>query len=193
MEKTTVATSNTPKQFEIQLFDEVIDDKTGQIQYRRVQYDQPIIIEASNKKELDEHAARFRICNQVMKIVREIPSNPAPTNCNSNVTLQTSTPPQNNSVLTSASNISNNSEITCKTQPKYYSISGIDIKDDNGKIYQKQWVRLSDKDAENFRIVNDSNNKLVALSGKHLEMKRWVLVENIQDTENTLEGDLINE
>lgn len=193
MEKTTVTTSSTPKQFEIQLFDEVIDDKTGQIQYRRVQYDQPIIIEASNKKELDEHAARFRICNQVMKIVREIPSNPTPTNCNSNVTLQTSTPPQNNSASISTSTISNNSEITCKTQPKYYSISGIDIKDDNGKIYQKQWVRLSDKDAENFRIVNDSNNKLVALSGKHLEMKRWILVENIQDTENTLEGDLINE
>lgn len=65
-----------------------------------------------------------------------------------------------------------------KSKPKFYRIGGIDIKNDNGVIYQKQWMRISDEEANNFRIVNDKNNMVVNLVGKHLEARRWVLVED---------------
>lgn len=196
MEKTVTQQSNTKKQFEINLYDEIFDDKTGQTQYRRVIYDNPIIISASNKKELDEHAARFKICGQIMKIVREIPTQSSQISTQECESSQLSASPT--SIQAPQSNIhtsllNNTNTQNQKEPPKYYSISGIDIKDDNGKIYQKQWVRLSDKDAENFRIINDSNNKVIQLTGKHIEMKRWVLVENVQENETMLESDLINE
>lgn len=191
-EQTAQTTVAPKKKFEIQLFDEVINDKTGQMQYQRVSYDQPIIIEAANKRDLDEHAARFKLCNQVMKIIREIPTSAPP---------QAKQPVENAEKHTSQP--TTNQDIPpppppqyaapVKKPPKYYSISGIDIKDDNGKIYQKQWMRLSDKDAENFRIVSDSNNKIVQLTGKHIEMKRWVLVENTELTENNLESEFVDE
>lgn len=68
--------------------------------------------------------------------------------------------------------------------PKYYSVGGIDIKEDNGKIYQKQWMKLSDNEAANLRIVNDKTNKIVSIDGKHIEMKKWVLVEDKQETDD---------
>ncbi len=43
----------------------------------------------------------------------------------------------------------------------------------------------------NFRVVSDSNNKLVALTGKHIEARRWVLVENASYDEDQTE-DIIN-
>lgn len=65
-----------------------------------------------------------------------------------------------------------------KSKPKFYSVGGIDIKEDNGKIYQKQWIALSEVEAANLRVINDKNNKIVSLAGKHIEMKKWVLVED---------------
>lgn len=62
---------------------------------------------------------------------------------------------------------------TC-TKPRFYKIGGIDIKDDNGVIYQKQWMRLTDEEVTNLRVVNDKNNAIVSLAGKHIEMKKWV-------------------
>ena len=38
-------------------------------------------------------------------------------------------------------------------------------------------MKLSDSEAANIRVINDKNNALVNLNGKHLEMKRWILVE----------------
>ena len=58
-------------------------------------------------------------------------------------------------------------------------------------MYQKQWMRLTPKEAANFRVVNDSNNKLVPLAGRHIEAKRWTLVENAEQDDCMVE-DLIN-
>lgn len=65
-----------------------------------------------------------------------------------------------------------------RLKPKFYNIGGIEIKNDNGAIYQKQWVRLSNEEASNFRIVNDKNNMIVNLTGKHIEARKWILVED---------------
>lgn len=80
---------------------------------------------------------------------------------------------------------------TAKAKPKYYKVGDIEIKDDNGKIYQKQWMKLSDSEASNIRVVNDKNNALVNLNGKHIEMKRWILVETSDaDDSSQLEENL---
>lgn len=71
------------------------------------------------------------------------------------------------------------------------TIGDTQIKYDGEKVYQKQWVRLTPQEAMNFRVVNDSSNKLVALAGKHIEARRWVLVENAEYDEDQTE-DIIN-
>lgn len=67
-----------------------------------------------------------------------------------------------------------------KTQekPKYFSVGGVECKSIGGLIYQKQWVRV---DSKNYRLISDSNNKELSLTGKHIEMLKWVVVENEDD------------
>lgn len=52
-------------------------------------------------------------------------------------------------------------------------------------------MRLTPQEASNFRVVNDSNNKLVSLAGKHIEAKRWTLVENSEQEDDRVE-EMIN-
>lgn len=59
--------------------------------------------------------------------------------------------------------------------PKYFSIGGIECKQDHGVIFQKQWVRV---DGKNFRLISDSSNKELPLTGKHIETLKWVAVED---------------
>ena len=76
-----------------------------------------------------------------------------------------------------------------KTQPKYFDIGGIKCKIDNGKMYQKQWMRLSDKESMEFRLVSDTNNKICPIKGKHIEVMKWVLVEDeSEDTTDNASG-----
>lgn len=63
-------------------------------------------------------------------------------------------------------------------KPKIITIGDVQIKYDGDKVYQKQWVRLTPAESSNFRVVSDSSNKIVSMNGKHLEAKRWILVEN---------------
>ena len=65
--------------------------------------------------------------------------------------------------------------------PKYFTVSGVECKLENGKVYQRQWVRLAGADAEAFRLVNDANNKIVPIDGKHIEQKKWVLIQENAD------------
>ena len=65
--------------------------------------------------------------------------------------------------------------------PKYFNVSGVECKLENGKVYQRQWVRLAGSDAEAFRLVNDANNKIVPIDGKHIEQKKWVLIQENAD------------
>ena len=81
-----------------------------------------------------------------------------------------------------------------KPKPKIVTIGDIEVKYDGDKVYQKQWMKLTPTEASNFRVVNDSNNKIVNLNGKHIEAKRWMLIEEkaeSQDndiTEKLIEG-----
>jgi len=76
-----------------------------------------------------------------------------------------------------------------RQKPRFFKVGDIEVKDDNGKIYEKQWMKLSDSEASNIRVINDKNNSLVNLAGKHIEMKKWVLVEDINE-ETDLEDNL---
>ena len=52
---------------------------------------------------------------------------------------------------------------------------------EDGKMFQEQWVRV---DAAKYRLVADTTNKLVSMNGKHLEMLKWIQIEDEGDTEN---------
>lgn len=66
-------------------------------------------------------------------------------------------------------------------KPKIITIGDMQIKYDGERVYQKQWCRLTPAEEQNFRIVSDSNNKLVSMTGKHVEARKWVLVEEQSD------------
>lgn len=79
-----------------------------------------------------------------------------------------------------------------KPKPKIVTIGDMQIKYDGDKVYQKQWVRLTATEASNIRIVNDSNNKLVPLTGKHIEAKRWVMVEETNESDDVVMEGIID-
>lgn len=72
-----------------------------------------------------------------------------------------------------------------KEAPQYYKIGDVEIKIDNGVSYQKQFVRLTDTEAANIRVVDDKTNKVLNLNNKHIEMKRWIRVETSNEDETT--------
>lgn len=61
---------------------------------------------------------------------------------------------------------------------KIYKIGDVEIKEQGGIIYQKQWVRISSSD---YRLVNDSNNKILPMTGKHIEVLKWVVVDSSEE------------
>lgn len=197
--------ANVVRKFEIEIYDEVTDDNTGDHKgWTKVLSEKPIIIEASCKRDLDEYASRLAFCHQRMKIVRcldEVESQSSSkmlvkaeqtrTACQQQpvASSQSSQNIVQQNIALSTSNVPTSIEKP-KAKPKYYKIGNIDIKDDNGIIYQKQWVRLSDDEASNFRIVNDKTNALVALKGKSIEMKKWIRVEDAEDDVSSLEENM---
>lgn len=68
-----------------------------------------------------------------------------------------------------------------KAKPKMVTIGDMQLKYDGDKVYQKQWIKLNAAESRNFRIVSDSNNKLVQMTGKHIEALKWVLVEETEE------------
>lgn len=67
---------------------------------------------------------------------------------------------------------------------KYFSGGGIDFKMVGDDLYQKQWVRATEDDCKKIRIINDANNKIVELKGKHFELLNWVKVETSDKVSN---------
>ena len=175
------------RKFEIEVYDEIqVGENIDNIQLQKVVMEHPVIIEAGSKKELDDIAAKFKLCKQRMKIVRVLDDNGNSVPLKQAFAQQEQAPTQvqqqvTQTVVQQASVI--------KQKPRFYSVGGIEIKDDNGKIYQKQWMKLSEKEAQNFRLVNDANNKIASMNGKHLEMKRWVAVETSNE-DDSLENEL---
>lgn len=83
-------------------------------------------------------------------------------------------------------------KVVVRTPPRYFKIGSVECKEDNGKIYQKQWMRVNDENE--YRIVSDATNKITPLKGKHIEHLMWVLIEdeNQPDEKGDSERTLIN-
>lgn len=73
-------------------------------------------------------------------------------------------------------------------RPRIVTIGDMQIKYDGDKVYQKQWMRLTQAEASNFRVVCDANNKVVPMNGRHVEAKRWVLVEDVSEEDDATEA-----
>lgn len=170
------------RKFEIAVYNEDLQDD-GSIALKPVAMSEPLIIEAASKAEFNELIKIYRDCGQQVKIIREIDP-PAQQISPQHEKLKIKAPQQNQ--------ISDQQEKIERRKPVIFRVGDIEVKEDNGIIYQKQWMRLTDKEAANFRIVNTANNKLVSLNGKHIEMKRWVKVEKSED-DSTIEGELEND
>jgi len=69
--------------------------------------------------------------------------------------------------------------------PKFFQVGGIKCKIENGKLYQKQWMKLTDEESTEIRIVSDKNNKICQLKDKHFEVLKWVIVEDDKNVMNT--------
>ena len=175
------------RKFEIEVYDEIqVGENIDNIQLQKVVMEHPVIIEAGSKKELDDIAAKFKLCKQRMKIIRVLDDDGNSVPLKQAFTQQEQAPIQMQQQVTQA--VVQQASVI-KQKPRFYSVGGIEIKDDNGKIYQKQWMKLSEKEAQNFRLVNDANNKIASMNGKHLEMKRWVAVETSNEDDG-LENEL---
>lgn len=162
------------RKFEVTLYEEDEDEHTGQIIKKVVNGGKPEIIEAKSQAELNERLQLYRQCGQ-MPVIKEI-GQPRIIDNGREIT-QEEFKHRNNTGCDSAPVLQK------KASPKIYKIGGIEIKNDNGKIYQKQWMQLSESEAKNIRIVNDKTNGIVNLKGKHIEMMKWVLVENSEEDE----------
>ena len=224
-EQTTPEHKPQPKRkhkLEIQVFEadyEKADANNGQPQWRPVRSDpaldggRPIIIEVADKAEFMELQKQYAMCDQRIKVIREIdpfvdePNNskaPAIPQNNQAIPVQPTSSsvdpmpsPQTTVIqipVATTSPLPVSIEKTVKPKPKIVTIGDIEVKYDGDKVYQKQWMKLTPTEASNFRVVNDSNNKIFNLSGKHIEAKRWMLVEEKASTseddavENLIEG-----
>lgn len=149
----------------------------------------PIVVEVADKKELAELRQRYAMCDQKMEIIREIdpfddPPQPKtiPAN-NQAIPIQAKNNTSGQQYLASQQISTQQVQIAAPTQqitkskPKIVTIGDLQVKYDGDKVYQKQWVKLSSAEAANFRIVNDSSNKIINLSGKHIECRKWVMIE----------------
>ena len=189
--KTDNQTTQEPiieREFEIAVYDISIDDNTGKETMKPVAFSQPVIIKATSLADLKSKLGMYKATGQFAKVVREIgqtaiqqPIVKQPVQQIQN-NITTHQPIQINPVVQEKQNI--------KTKPRFFKVGDIEVKDDNGKIYQKQWVKLTDSESSNIRIINNKNNSIVNLTGKSIEMKKWILVEQTDDELNNLEENL---
>ena len=176
------------RKFELAVYDITINEATGKEEFRPIAYTQPVVVEATSPRDLKEKLEMYKQCGQLAKVVREIDPPVARLTAQPQVfeapeekTEEADVPQQSVSVHPKA--IAPKPDF--HREVKYYKVGDIEIKDDNGTLYQKQWMKLTESEASNFRIINDKNNGIVSLAGKHIEMKKWILVENTAEDEST--------
>ena len=179
------------RKFELEVFEEDLDTASG---WKKVRYDKPLIVEVTSPKELQDKLALYKDCGQMAKVVREIdpPTKEQIAAAQQQATLAVQQKMQAPIVQAAPQQVAIQQPILQAApqpiqarKPKYYKVGDIEIKDDNGKIYQKQWMKLTNAEASNFRLVSDKNNAIANMNGKHLEMKKWVLVQNSEEDEST--------
>ena len=197
---------------------EKADANNGQPRWRAVRSDpaldggMPPIIEVADKKELAEIQKQYALCDQKIKIIREIdpfpwddvqakqqaqaiPQNNQAIPVHTSVTPQVLAAPaaslcQASQNATAIAPCIANDIAKSKSKPKIVTIGDIEVKYDGDKVYQKQWMKLTPTEASNFRVVNDANNKIFSLNGKHIEAKRWMLIEDsaVDKDDDTVES-----
>ena len=179
---------------EIQVYESDYDKVgvDGQPKWRPVNYGtdngKPLIIEVADKKEFEEIKKRYELCDQRIRVVRELDpfvDESAAQTLNQNQAINSQNTPLNEKQQQPQMAISQHAP---KVAPKIVKIGDIEIKYDGQNIYQKQWIRLTPDEASNFRVVNDSNNKIFSLNGKHIEARRWILTEDVSEqSDNEIE------
>lgn len=186
---------------EIQVYEadyENADANNGKPVWRPVNYGKdngkPLIIEVANKAEFDEIRKQYSLADQRIKVVREIDpfdDNPKPISTPQVLPTQQTIPQNNQAIPTNVPPIAVTTPVQQVVQhqvvqqvieqpiskPKIVRLGDIELKYDGDKVYQKQWIKLSSSESNNFRVVNTATNKIINLNGKHIEAKRWVLVE----------------
>ena len=143
-------------------------------------------VQAASRKEL---IGLYAMSGQKIKILREYgvekpagPISASPTNI---ISSQVSAAPVPSAQLKIPPITKVQAQVSV---PQYYKIGDVEIKIENGVSYQKQFMRLTEAEASNIRIVDDKTNRTINLKGKHIEMKRWVKVKtNAEDDTAALE------
>lgn len=69
---------------------------------------------------------------------------------------------------------------TAQPKANYVEVAGIKLKIVGTEIYQKQWIKASNDESNCIRIVSDSTNKIVNMNGKHVEIEKWIKVNDMQ-------------
>lgn len=170
---------NQPPQkykFRIEVMEKDYDHPLSETQdftWKKVNYSEPVYIEASNKQELAEIQSRYNACDQYFKIV-ECVYKPAETNNR----LAEQPNREHQQPVQSVQHYQQNSML--KPKPKIVTIGDIQLKYDGNDVYQKQWIRVTPDEANNFRVIMDQTNKIVPMKGRHFEVRKWV---KIQDTD----------
>lgn len=192
---------NTPRahKLEIQVYEadwEKADSNNGQPIWKPVRGDpqldggRPTIVEVMDKKELAELQQQYKMCDQRFNVIREIDPFPWDEQQKPELVKHAVEPakqeivqPANAVELVNADSVvSAPQSLIAPKKVKIIMIGDVEVKYDGDKVYQKQWIKLTASESANFRIVNDSNNKIFSLAGKHIEAKKWVQVE--ETTEN---------
>lgn len=191
----TMSDNTIPRKhkLEIQIYEADYEDvPDGQPpKWRSVRMDKPVVIEVADEHEFAMIQQQYAMCDQKIKVIREIdPFDDKPVGSNNkhndvkNVSEQNVNVIETNATFNtinhpvSVSTVQPQSTTITKVKPKIVTIGDTQIKYDGDKVYSRQWVKLNSKESSFIRLVNDSNNKLVNLNGKHFEALRWVLVEN---------------
>ena len=176
------------RKFEIQVFNEDLQDD-GTVQLKPEKTDRAIILEVATPEELKMALQQYRMCGQVAKIVREIDpplQAAAPTQApQANAAVPMPNAQYQPAVFPQVSSRSDGPQMVVapqpKAKPKIVTIGDMQVKYDGDKVYQRQWVKLNATEAANFRVVHDSSNKIMPMTGKHIEAKRWVRVEETSE------------
>ena len=197
------------RKFEIAVYDvdETINEETGQVASRRlkpVPSDpmHPIIVEVESKSEFDEIAKTYQMTGQCIKIVRELtpsayaPEQPAQASspamqAQAADLLQMQAPAERpiarqfaQAAASQLAQVQPEPALLKKMKPKKFTVGDVQFKYDGDKMYQRQWIKLSPKEAANFRVIADSSNKIVSLNGKHIEALKWIAVDYSDDEDS---------
>lgn len=187
----TINTNNTQRKhkLEIQIFEaDYTDIPDGQPpRWKSIRMEKPVVIEVKDEAEFNDIKQRYALCDQRIQVIREIdPFDEPPKTPNDkqvqSIEQQNAQHQQIAQLKTQTVQTVKTTTETIKPKPKIITVGDTQIKYDGEKVYSRQWVKLNAKEASCIRVVNDSNNKIFQLNGKHLEALRWVLVENDSST-----------